>query len=140
MIFRTDGALAGESGKRGRAYRISQDNKLAELGSVDLTKSNEELAWPVRSQDEVTTVLRPIATTTHHTPIGGKPMPQQRQSQSLNAGSIVGVVITQLVAQILISFVGPGDSTNVPIRLVAVVVIGIGFGLMQKKKSDPPAA
>ena len=44
VIFRVDSTLHSESGKGGRAYRIRRDNKLEELGSVDLAKSNEELA------------------------------------------------------------------------------------------------
>lgn len=44
VIFRVSGTFGGESGKRGQAYRITKDNKLEQLGSVDLAKSNEELA------------------------------------------------------------------------------------------------
>jgi hypothetical protein len=44
VIFRVDGTLGSASGKRGQAYRITKDDKLEPLGSVDLTKNNEELA------------------------------------------------------------------------------------------------
>jgi len=44
VIFRVDDTFGSESGKRGQAYRINKDNKLEQLGSVDLAKSNEQLA------------------------------------------------------------------------------------------------
>ena len=44
VVFRVDATFGGESGKRGHAYRITEDNKLEQLESVDLAKSNEELA------------------------------------------------------------------------------------------------
>jgi len=44
VIFRVDAAFGNESGKRGQAYRIKKDNSLEQVGSVDLAKSNEELA------------------------------------------------------------------------------------------------
>lgn len=44
VIFRVDGTFGSETGKLGKAYRINQANKFEELGAVDLTKSNKELA------------------------------------------------------------------------------------------------
>lgn len=44
VVFRADLELAGRSGRAGRAYRIQEDGSLAEIGSVDLSRSDDELA------------------------------------------------------------------------------------------------
>lgn len=44
VIFRVDGDVGGETGKAGKAYVVNDKKKFDELESVDLKKSNAELA------------------------------------------------------------------------------------------------
>ena len=44
VIFRNDQELRGQPGKGGRAYRITEGDALEEIGEVDLSKSDDELA------------------------------------------------------------------------------------------------
>ena len=44
VVFRSDAELAGRTGRAGVAYRIEEDGSLSSIGSVDLTRSNDELA------------------------------------------------------------------------------------------------
>jgi len=58
VVFRTDATLEeGRSGEAGRAYRIREDLTLGQIGSVDLTKSDEELAAEFGVTEEATLEL-----------------------------------------------------------------------------------
>ena len=44
VIFRVDRRVWGESGRKGKIYRIGHSNKLEEIGIGDLSKTDHELA------------------------------------------------------------------------------------------------
>jgi hypothetical protein len=44
FVFRTEGAACGLLGKAGHAYQVKKDSKLTDVGLVDLTRTDREIA------------------------------------------------------------------------------------------------
>ena len=44
FVFRSDAAACGVAGKAGHAYQVQKDTKLKDVGTVDLNKTDSEIA------------------------------------------------------------------------------------------------